>query len=130
MIDGSCRVATHAVKAPGVPKRIDLELDYSGRPLAADGSDWIRVSAKLVDEHDTVCPFVSDPVALSVEGEGSIIGGAEMGANPVAAEVDIATVLVQANTRAGWILVRASASGFEASEATIVSVRPEGGRWS
>lgn len=115
--------ATHTVRAPGVPKRIDLEVDYSGRPLTADGSDWIRVYAKLVDEYGTVCPFAADSVAFSVEGEGSIVGDAEILANPVAAEAGIATVLAQANTTAGRILVRASAPGFEAGQTTIESVR-------
>jgi len=117
-------VATHSVKAPGVPNRIELEVDYSGRPLTADGSDWIRIYARLVDDHHTVHPYANDLVTFSVEGEAEIVGDEKIGANPVHAEAGIATVLVRATATTGRILVRASAWGVASDEVAIDSVEP------
>ena len=117
-------VATHAVKAPGVPKRIDLEVDYTGRPLIADGADWMRVYARLVDDNATVHPYADDLVTFSVEGEGSIIGDERIRANPIRTEAGIATVLVKATRTTGKILVRATAWGLTPGEVEIESVKP------
>ena len=114
-------VATHEVVAPGIPRHIDLKADYDGRPLVADGADWIRVYAHLVDDRGTVNPFATDLVTFSVEGEGCIIGDAAIGASPVSAEAGIATALLRATTTAGKILVRASAWGLVPGAVTIES---------
>ena len=118
---GGAVVATHEVVAPGIPRHIDLKADYDGRPLVADGADWIRVYAHLVDDRGTVNPFATDLVTFSVEGEGCIIGDAAIGANPVSAEAGIATALLRATTTAGKILVRASAWGLVPGAVTIES---------
>ena len=118
---GGAVVATHEVVAPGIPRRIDLKADYDGRPLVADGADWIRVYAHLVDDRGTVNPFATDLVTFSVEGEGCIIGDAAIGANPVSAEAGIATALLRATTTAGKILVGASAWGLVPGAVTIES---------
>ena len=123
LIDGKV-VATHLVKAPGVMRKIRLEVDYAGRELTADGGDWIRVYAKICDSRGTVHPFADAPVTFSVEGEGSIIGDASIGANPVKAEAGIATVLVRASGRPGKITVRAAAFGLQPGETVIESVPP------
>ena len=121
---GGAVVATHEVVAPGIPRRIDLKADYDGRPLVADGADWIRVYAHLVDDRGTVNPFATDLVTFSVEGEGCIIGDAAIGANPVSAEAGIATALLRATTTAGKILVGASAWGLVPGAVTIESGLP------
>lgn len=112
-------VATHEIRAPGVMRQIKLEVDEAGRRLVADGGDWIRVYAKVCDGRGTVHPFADDLVALSVEGEGSVIGDASIGANPVKAEAGIATFLVRSTTRPGKIKLKATAFGLAPAEATI-----------
>lgn len=114
-------VATHIVRAPGVMRRIVLEADTSGRDLTADGSDWIRVYAKITDARGTVHPFANNAVTFAVEGEGSLIGDPSIGANPVPAEAGIATALVRSTNQAGRIMVRASSFGLESAETVIVS---------
>jgi beta-galactosidase len=100
-------VATHAVRPPGVPTQLLLEADWCGRPLIADGSDWVRIHARICDARGTVCPFADDLVDFKVEGEGRIIGGCEIGANPLRAEAGIATALLSGTPHAGKIIVRA-----------------------
>jgi beta-galactosidase len=118
-------VATHIVHPPGGPRRIELQTDYCGRDLAADGSDWIRVYAKVCDARGTVCPTADDLVEFSVEGEGQVIGASHIGANPVRAEAGIATALIQSNERAGSMIVKATAFGLAPGQTEIISVDPD-----
>ena len=120
LIDGKV-AATHVVRPPGVATRIELEADLCGRDLVADGSDWIRVYARVCDARGTTCPFADDMVTFDVEGEGSLIGGAEINANPMRAEAGIATALVRSTTCADKITVRASAFDLKPAEIEIVS---------
>ena len=114
-------VATHEVRAPGVMRQIVLDVDRAGRELVADGADWIRVHARICDGRGTLCPLADDVVTFSVEGEGSIIGDASIGANPVRAEAGIATALIRAGPVPGTIRVRASAFGLKAGEASLTT---------
>lgn len=119
-------VAMHRVCPPGVAKTIVLHADLCGRGLIADGSDWVRVHAKICDVRGTVCPFADDLVEFGIEddgdGEARIIGNQQIGANPVRAEAGIATVLVQAGRTAGKITVEASAFGLTPGRAVITSM--------
>ena len=119
-------VAVHEVMAPGVMRQIRLEVDRAGRDLVADGADWIRVYAKICDDKGTVHPFADALVEFTVVGEGTIIGGADIGANPVHAEAGIATVLVRSTEKAGTITVKASSFGLAAGTATIESKAGKG----
>ncbi len=119
-------VATHEVKAPGVMRRIVLEVDRAGKELVADGGDWIRVYARICDGAGTLCPLADDLVTFSVEGEGSIIGDAAIGANPVHAEAGIATALIRSSHRPGTIRVRATAFGLKDGEATLTTQAASG----
>jgi beta-galactosidase len=125
IIDGKV-VATHRVCPPGVARTLVLQADLCGRDLAADGSDWVRVHAKICDARGTVCPFADDIIEFSIEddgeGEARIIGNEQIGANPVRAEAGIATVLVQAGRTAGKITVNATAFGLTPGRAVITSV--------
>ena len=118
LIDGKV-VATHVVRSPGVPSRIELTADTAGRDLTADGSDWIRVYAHLVDSNGTTYPYGDDMVTFSVTGPGAIIGDASIGANPMRAEAGIATALVRAGTTPGKITVEATAFGLRSATVEI-----------
>ncbi len=120
LMDGKV-VATHVVRSPGVPTHLELTVDYAGRDLTADGSDWIRVYARLCDRTGTTYPYGDDMVTFSIEGPGAIIGDATIGANPMRAEAGIATALVRATNVAGTITVRAEAFGLKAGSAQIQS---------
>jgi beta-galactosidase len=118
-------VATHIVHPPGGPRRIELQTDFCGRDLAADGSDWVRVYAKVCDVRGTICPTADDLIEFSVEGEGHVISSTDIGANPVRAEAGIATALIQTNGRPGPITVRATAFGLAPGQTEIISVDPD-----
>ena len=121
-IIGGKVVAVHAVRPPGVPARIVLKADLCHIDLVADGADWVRVHAFVCDARGTVCPLADDEIAFAVDGEGSIVGGREIGANPARAEAGIATALVRSTTQPGDITVRATAFGLSAGEVTIRAV--------
>jgi beta-galactosidase len=112
-IVGNAVVATHELSAPGVPSQLRLVLDDCGTGMVADGSDWIRVYAHICDERGTTYPYGDDEITFRVSGEGSLIGDAKIGANPMGARAGIATALVQSTTRAGIILLEATAFGLK-----------------
>lgn len=123
-------VATHTVSAPGVMRQLVLEADLGGRPLVADGADWVRVYAKVCDGRGTLHPFADDDVTFTVEGEGAVLGDASIGANPVRAEAGIATALIRATTKPGKIVVRASAPGLKPASVTLESASVDQGHTS
>jgi beta-galactosidase len=120
-------VAEHRVQSPGVMSQIQLTVDDCGQTLIADGADWVRVHACVCDKRGAVNPFSDDLITFSVEGPGSIIGDARIGANPVRPRFGIATVLVRAGTAPGRIRVRAEAFGLRVGE-TVIESRAAAGR--
>ncbi len=117
-------VATQVVRAPGKPNKIVLEADLDGRDLIADGSDWVRVYARVCDPRGTTHPFADDLVRFTVSGEGELIGDARIANNPAPAQAGIATALIRASSRPGAITVRAEAFGLQSDEITIQSKPP------
>jgi beta-galactosidase len=110
-------VASHIVRSPGVPAKLELHVDTCGFDPVADGADWVRVYACVCDKRGTTYPFSDDMITFSVSGEGSLIGDATIFANPVRAEAGIATALVRMSKAAGPVTVRASSPGLaEASK--------------
>lgn len=102
-------VAEHSVKAPGIATHLKLEADFEGVELKADGSDIVAVRCYMLDCEENIVPIICDnhPIKFTVEGEGSIIGDSEIGANPICAEAGIATILVKSTTTVGEIKVTA-----------------------
>jgi beta-galactosidase len=94
--------AEHTVKTPGEAKRLELVLDISSRPLAADG-DLVFVYARVVDEAGTVAPNSAASVNFQVKGPAELIGQ-----NPIAAEAGIATILLKTRPGAGKIQIEAT----------------------
>ena len=114
--------AAQTVYAPGVPAQLVLSVDQSGRDLTADGSDWIRVYARVCDSRGTVYPYSDDPITFSVSGPGVIVGDSSIGANPADARAGIATVLVKSTTHSGTITVTASRFGLKPGETQFTSI--------
>jgi beta-galactosidase len=115
-------VATHVVRTAGVQTDLSLAVDEGGRPLVADGSDFIVVRASIRDARGTLVPLAEDSVRLEVTGEGEIIGDAAIEANPVRAEAGIASVLIRSTRRPGPITVTARAFGLKPANLTFSSV--------
>lgn len=121
---GGTVVATHELRAPGVPTQLRLVLDDCGREMIADGSDWIRVYAHTCDARGTTYPFGEDEVTFRVTGEGSLIGDEKIRANPMRAQAGIATGLVRSTTRPGSITVEAIAFGLMPATLQFTSQPP------
>ena len=117
-------MATHSVRTAGVQTELALTLDDAGRPLVADGSDFVVVHAAIRDARGTVVPLADDLVTFDVEGQGRILGDASIGANPMRAQAGIASALVISTRRSGKITVTARAFGLRPATLTFESAPP------
>ena len=96
--------------------KIRLYIDNLGKPLVADGSDFIIVVAEITDDNGNVRRLAKDNIVFTVQGEGEIIGDQNIGANPRAVEWGSAPLLVRSTTKAGKIKVKARVQ-FEGTQA-------------
>ncbi|MBB4953658.1 beta-galactosidase [Agrobacterium vitis] len=64
------------VELPADPMPTKLEIVADDTALAAGEKDTVRVILRALDQGGNVLPFFDDPVALSLEGPGRIIGPA------------------------------------------------------
>ena len=86
---------------------LSLRVDHPWVPLVADGNDFIVVVCEVTDDNGNVRRLAKDNIVFTVEGEGTIIGDASIGANPRAVEFGSAPVLIRSTRQAGKIRVRA-----------------------
>ncbi len=86
---------------------LSLRVDHAGQNLVADGSDFLVVIAEVTDDNGHVRRLAKDNIFFEVEGEGSIIGDALIGANPRAVEFGSAPVLIRSTETPGKIKVKA-----------------------
>lgn len=114
-IDGEEVVETTRT-TPVQPFGIELEIDESGKQLAAGENDVVFVYANIVDENGVVVPDTTYSIQFSMEGDADLIGQ-----NPIDAEAGIATILLRAGNSAGTITIKAEAEGLESAEKTINS---------
>ena len=106
LIDGTV-VATHKVTPARRADQILLWLDDEGTGLQADGSDVVTVVAAIADKEGCIKRLNNDYVRFSIEGEGRLLGGADIMANPAPVKWGTAPVLVQSTLHPGTITVRA-----------------------
>ena len=85
--------------------KIRLYADEMGKPLVADGSDFIVVVAEITDDNGNVRRLAKENIVFSVTGEGRVIGDASVLANPRAVEWGSAPVLIQSTQKAGKITI-------------------------
>ena len=117
IIDGKV-VATHKVCPARRPEKILLWVDNEGEQLYADGSDAVVVVAAIADANGNIKRLNNDYVKFSIEGEGRIVGGADVLANPAPVKWGTAPVLVQSTLKPGKIRVTASVL-FEGSQMPV-----------
>jgi beta-galactosidase len=87
--------------------RLRLYADTMGKPLIADGSDFIVVVAEITDDNGNVRRLAKENVKFTVTGEGSIIDDGTINANPRAVEWGSAPILLRSTRKAGKIHIRA-----------------------
>lgn len=117
LIDGKV-VATHKVVPARRPEKILLWMDNEGTDLKADGSDFVTVVAAVADKNGNIKRLNNYNIRFSIEGEGRLLGGPVVLANPVPVKWGTAPVLVQSTLKPGKIRITASVL-FEGSQMPI-----------
>ncbi len=87
--------------------KLRLYADTMGKPLVADGSDFIVVVAEVTDDSGHVRRLAREQVRFVVEGEGCIIDDGDINANPRGVEWGSAPILLRSTLKAGRIHVHA-----------------------
>ena len=106
IVDGKVVCTTEKMPSRRSTKLL-LYADEMGKPLVADGSDFIVVVCEVTDDLGHVRRLAKENIVFSVEGEGEIIGDANINANPRAVEWGSAPVLIRSTKKAGKIKVKA-----------------------
>ena len=117
LIDGKV-VAIHKVVPARRPEKILLWMDNEGTDLKADGSDFVTVVAAVADKNGNIKRLNNYNIRFSIEGEGRLLGGPGVLANPVPVKWGTAPVLVQSTLKPGKIRITASVL-FEGSQMPI-----------
>lgn len=117
LIDGKV-VATHKVVPARRPEKILLWMDNEGTDLKTDGSDFVTVVAAVADKNGNIKRLNNYNIRFSIEGEGRLLGGPGVLANPVPVKWGTAPVLVQSTLKPGKIRITASVL-FEGSQMPI-----------
>ena len=117
LIDGKV-VATHKVVPARRPENILLWVDNEGTDLKADGSDLVTVVAAVADKNGNIKRLNNYNIRFSIEGEGRLLGGPGVLANPAPVKWGTAPVLVQSTLKPGKIRITASVL-FEGSQMPV-----------
>lgn len=117
LIDGKV-VATHEVRPARRPEKLLLWVDDEGVELKADGSDVVTVVAAVADKNGNIKRLNNYYIKFAIEGEGRVLGSADILANPAPVKWGTAPVLVQSTLNPGKIKVTASVL-FEGSQMPV-----------
>ncbi|MBN1130919.1 MAG: DUF4982 domain-containing protein [Chitinispirillaceae bacterium] len=109
-------VATHVVKTPGTPAKITLTTDPD--TIEANGSDFSRVIAAVVDNNGTVVPTATNSISFSISGSG----GSLIGQNPVNAIGGYHIILARAGLIPGTLNVSATSGSMTSNRVSIVAL--------
>ena len=114
LMDGKV-VATYQVNPSRRPEKLMLWVDNEGMDLKADGSDFVTVIAAVADKNGHIKRLNNYSIKFHIEGEGRILGGTDVLANPAPVRWGTAPVLVQSTLKPGKIKLTASVL-FEGSQ--------------
>lgn len=107
LIDGKV-VTTHKVSPARRPSKLLLWADNEGMNLEANGSDIVTVIAAVADDNGNIKRLNNYSIRFEIEGEGTLLGGEDVLANPRQVLWGTAPILVKSTTRPGKIKIRAS----------------------
>lgn len=118
-------VATEEIKTAGAPHHIQLVADRTA--LTADGKDLAFITARVEDAQGNLCPDAAQSLSFAVSGAGSFraIGNGD----PTSLESfqkpqmkvfqGQLVAIVQTNTAAGTVQVKASSTGLQDGAVTL-----------
>lgn len=101
-------VATHKVYPSRRASRLLLWTDNEKMSLEANGSDCVTIIAAVADAKGNIKRLNNYNIRFEIEGEGELIGGADIMANPRPIQWGTAPMLVKSTTTPGKIKIRAS----------------------
>lgn len=114
-------VATHKVAPARRPSKVMLWLDNEGNDLKADGSDFTTVVAAITDREGNIKHLNNYSIKFHIEGEGRILGGSDVLANPAPVRWGTAPIVVQSTLKPGKIRITASVL-FEGEQMPVSGV--------
>lgn len=117
LIDGKI-VATHKAYPARRPSKVVLWIDNEGTDLKADGSDFVTIVAGIADDNGNIKRLNNYYIKFHIEGEGRILGGSDVLANPAPVRWGTAPILVQSTLKPGKIKITASVL-FEGSQMPV-----------
>lgn len=109
-LNGGTVVARDTARTPGNPAAIRLTADPVR--LTANGGDFSRVVAEVVDANGTYIPYNGSTIQFEISGPGTLAGD-----NPFRAQSGVAMNLAKAVLSSGTIAVTATSSGL--SDGTV-----------
>ena len=102
-------VVTHVVQTPEKAFGLEMILDTSEIPIAANTPDVVFVYAKIIDENGTLVSNSNAMVKFKIEGGNAKIIGDDL----VQAEAGIATILVRTESKNGDIKINATSEDLK-----------------
>lgn len=113
-------VATHEVRPSRRPEKLRLWVDDDNVTLTADGSDIVTVVAAVADKDGNIKRLNNYYIKFEIEGEGRLLGGPDILANPAPVKWGTAPILVQSTRNPGTIKIKASVL-FEGSQMPVTA---------
>jgi hypothetical protein len=110
---GGVVVARDSVKSPLTASALRLIADPD--TIEANGGDFSRVEAYVIDANGTWVQYTTNSITWSITGQGDLVGD-----NPIAAQSGACITLAKARLVPGTLTVTGSASGLAPATATIV----------
>jgi beta-galactosidase len=99
---------------PGDPVATRLEVAPDETELRAGEKDAVRVIVRALDQGGNIMPFFDEPIALSLEGDGRIIGPSLL-----ALKGGVAGFWVEAGESAGALTLKAESGAFDTQTITF-----------
>lgn len=104
---GGVVVARDTARTPGAANCIRLIADPP--VIEANGGDFSRVEAWIIDAVGTYVPYTSNSITFNISGTA---GGTLVGDNPIAAQSGACIILAKAGLTPGTMTVSATSSGL------------------
>jgi beta-galactosidase len=109
---GNQRVIVKQYSGDGIDKQWVLAADSTS--LMADGADCTRLVFRVTDQFGNVRPLANEPITLTLEGPGEIIGD-----NPFVLVGGVGAVWIRAGEQPGSIRIKATHPRLGERQATI-----------
>lgn len=110
-------VTRDRISTPLAPDHLQIEVATLGRPLQADGSDFVFVYVSICDRNGQVVPDAAPTVSLTVKGAAEMLPGGKR-----AAEAGTAPFMIRSKSAAGRVVLTARVAGLPDASVSVRSV--------